>query len=94
MIIGAENGDRFGRLIAISSLAALFGTTRNEHYAATKAAINALTGALAVEHARCGVAANAILLGWIETDMTSGERNGDVGAEFAGQKPPNHCGPT
>ena len=68
----AENGDRFGRLIATSSLAALFGTARNEHYAATKAAINALTRALAVEHARYGVTANAILPGWIETDMTSG----------------------
>jgi NAD(P)-dependent dehydrogenase (short-subunit alcohol dehydrogenase family) len=72
MIKRAENGDRFGRLIATSSLAALFGTARNEHYAATKAAINALTRALAVEHARYGVTANAILPGWIETDMTSG----------------------
>ena len=71
MINRAENGDRFGRLIATSSLAALFGTARNEHYAATKAAINALTRALAVEHARYGVTANAILPGWIETDKTS-----------------------
>ena len=38
----AEAGDRFGRLVATSSLASLFGTARNEHYAATKAAINAL----------------------------------------------------
>ena len=67
----AENGDRFGRLIATSTLAALFGMAGNEHYAATKAAINALTRALAVEHARYGVTANAILPGWIETDMTS-----------------------
>ena len=29
-------------------------------------------GALAVEHARYGVTANAILPGWIETDMTAG----------------------
>ena len=64
-------GDRFGRLVATSSLASLFGTARNEHYAATKAAINALCRALAVELARHGVTANAILPGWIKSDMTA-----------------------
>jgi NAD(P)-dependent dehydrogenase (short-subunit alcohol dehydrogenase family) len=33
----ADAGDAFGRLIATSSLASIFGTARNEHYAATKA---------------------------------------------------------
>jgi NAD(P)-dependent dehydrogenase (short-subunit alcohol dehydrogenase family) len=64
-------GDRFGRLVATSSLASLFGTARNEHYAATKAAINALCRALAVELARHGVTSNAILPGWIKSDMTA-----------------------
>ena len=68
----SEAGDAFGRLVATSSLAALFGTARNEHYAATKAAINALCRALAVELARHGVTANAILPGWIKSDMTAG----------------------
>jgi NAD(P)-dependent dehydrogenase (short-subunit alcohol dehydrogenase family) len=68
----ASNGDAFGRLVATSSLASLFGTARNEHYAATKAAINALVRALAVELARHSVTANAILPGWIRTDMTAG----------------------
>jgi NAD(P)-dependent dehydrogenase (short-subunit alcohol dehydrogenase family) len=68
----AEAGDRFGRLVATSSLASIFGTARNEHYAATKAAINALVRALAVELARQGVTANAILPGWIKSDMTAG----------------------
>src|SRR5882757_11343837 len=36
----AQAGDPFGRLVATSSLASLFGTARNEHYAGTKAAIN------------------------------------------------------
>ena len=35
MIKRSESGDRFGRLVATSSLASLFGTARNEHYAAT-----------------------------------------------------------
>jgi NAD(P)-dependent dehydrogenase (short-subunit alcohol dehydrogenase family) len=68
----AEAGDKFGRLVATSSLASIFGTARNEHYAATKAAINALVRALAVELARQGVTANAILPGWIKSDMTAG----------------------
>jgi NAD(P)-dependent dehydrogenase (short-subunit alcohol dehydrogenase family) len=68
----SASGDRFGRLVATSSLASLFGTARNEHYAATKAAINALCRALAVELARHGVTANAILPGWIRSDMTAG----------------------
>ena len=68
----SEAGDRFGRLVATSSLASLFGTARNEHYAATKAALNALCRALAVELARHGVTANAILPGWIKSDMTAG----------------------
>src|ERR1700716_3410400 len=68
----AEAGDKFGRLVATSSLASLFGTARNEHYAGTKAALNALCRALAVELARYGVTANAILPGWIKSDMTAG----------------------
>ncbi len=68
----AETGDAYGRLVATSSLASLFGTARNEHYAGTKAALNALCRALAVELARYGVTANAILPGWIKSDMTAG----------------------
>jgi hypothetical protein len=71
MIERAGNGDRFGRLVATSSLASLFGTARNEHYAATKSAINAVVRALAVELARYGITANAILPGWIKSDMTA-----------------------
>jgi NAD(P)-dependent dehydrogenase (short-subunit alcohol dehydrogenase family) len=71
MTARAQAGDAFGRLVATSSLASLFGTARNEHYAATKAAINALCRALAVELARHGVTANAILPGWIRSDMTA-----------------------
>jgi NAD(P)-dependent dehydrogenase (short-subunit alcohol dehydrogenase family) len=67
----ANAGDKFGRLVATSSLASLFGTARNEHYAATKASLNALCRALGVELARYGVTANAILPGWIKSDMTA-----------------------
>ncbi|SFV12650.1 NAD(P)-dependent dehydrogenase, short-chain alcohol dehydrogenase family [Methylobacterium sp. 174MFSha1.1] len=68
----AGRGDAFGRLVATSSVASLLGAARNEHYGATKGALNAMVRALAVELARYGVTANAILPGWIESDMTAG----------------------
>ena len=59
-----------GRLVATASLAALSGAARNQHYAATKGALVSMIYALAVEMARHGITANAILPGWIETAMT------------------------
>ena len=59
-----------GRLVATASLAALSGAARNQHYAATKGALVSMIYALAVELARHGITANAILPGWIETAMT------------------------
>jgi NAD(P)-dependent dehydrogenase (short-subunit alcohol dehydrogenase family) len=70
MIERANAGDPGGSLVAISSLSAIDGAARNEHYAATKGALLPLIKAIAVEHARYGVRANSILPGWIATDMT------------------------
>jgi len=65
-----ERGDG-GALVATASLAAISGAARNEHYAATKGGLISMVRALAVEFARYGIRANAILPGWIETDMTA-----------------------
>jgi NAD(P)-dependent dehydrogenase (short-subunit alcohol dehydrogenase family) len=61
-----------GALIGTASLAAIEGAARNTQYAATKGAMVAMIRALAVELARHGIRANAILPGWIETPMTAG----------------------
>jgi NAD(P)-dependent dehydrogenase (short-subunit alcohol dehydrogenase family) len=61
-----------GSLVATASLAAIEGAARNAHYGATKGALVAMIRALAVEMARHGIRANAILPGWIETAMTAG----------------------
>jgi NAD(P)-dependent dehydrogenase (short-subunit alcohol dehydrogenase family) len=58
--------------VATASLAAIEGAARNAHYGATKGALVAMIRALAVEMARHGIRANAILPGWIETAMTAG----------------------
>ena len=60
-----------GALVATSSLSANYGMPTGEHYAATKAGLIAIIRALAVEYARYKIRANAILPGWIETEMTS-----------------------
>jgi NAD(P)-dependent dehydrogenase (short-subunit alcohol dehydrogenase family) len=75
-----ERGDG-GVLVGTASLAAIEGAARNEHYAATKGGLISMIRALAVEFARHGIRANAILPGWIETDMTA---NAIGNEKFAG----------
>ena len=60
-----------GSLVGTASLAAIEGAARNTQYAATKGAMVAVIRALAVELARHGIRANAVLPGWIETPMTA-----------------------
>jgi NAD(P)-dependent dehydrogenase (short-subunit alcohol dehydrogenase family) len=60
-----------GALVGTASLAAISGAARNEHYAATKGGLISMIKALAVEFARHGIRVNAVLPGWIETDMTA-----------------------
>ncbi|MEM9408594.1 MAG: SDR family oxidoreductase, partial [Acidobacteriota bacterium] len=67
-----------GSLVVTSSLSAVEGAPRAEHYAATKAGVVAMIRALAVEHARHGIRANAVLPGWIETAMTERVMSNDV----------------
>ncbi len=60
-----------GSLVATASLAAIMGAARAEHYGASKGAVVSMIRGLAVELARHGIRANAILPGWIETGMTA-----------------------
>lgn len=58
-----------GALVAISSVSAVHGAPRQQHYAASKTALLAVVRGLAVELARHRVRCNAILPGWTETEM-------------------------
>lgn len=60
-------GERFGRIINISSLSALLAPPGQTNYAAAKAGVVAMTQSLAKEVARMGITANAICPGYIET---------------------------
>ncbi|HEV2363172.1 MAG TPA: SDR family oxidoreductase [Caulobacteraceae bacterium] len=82
MVERAKAGDTAGGSIAVTaSLAAIEGAARNEAYAATKGGVISMMKAIAVEHARFGVRANAILPGWIATDMTAGAQTSKVFTE-------------
>jgi NAD(P)-dependent dehydrogenase (short-subunit alcohol dehydrogenase family) len=70
MVERAGAGDGGGSLIGVASLAAIEGAARHQHYAATKGGLVSMMKALAVEYARHGIRANAVLPGWIETAMT------------------------
>ncbi|HEX7165706.1 MAG TPA: SDR family NAD(P)-dependent oxidoreductase [Acidimicrobiales bacterium] len=61
-----------GSLVVTSSLSAVEGAARNQAYASCKGGVISMAKGLAVEYARYGVRANAILPGWIETPMTEG----------------------
>lgn len=70
MVERAQAGDAGGRLIGVSSLGAICGMARAEHYAGVKGAVISIMQGLAVEYARYGITANSILPGHIHTDMT------------------------
>lgn len=59
-----------GRLIVTSSVAALVGMGGAAGYSTTKAAVQGLVRALAVELGQAGIRVNAILPGYIETEMS------------------------
>ena len=63
---------RWGRIITVSSVAALMGNRGQVNYAAAKGAVNSATRALSLELASRGVTVNAVAPGVIDTPMTRG----------------------
>lgn len=61
-----------GSIVLTTSGSAFYGQQKGQHYGASKAGVVSMTKAIAVEHARHGIRCNAVLPGWIETDMTEG----------------------
>src|SRR4249920_971039 len=62
-------GQRFGRIVNLSSSSAL-GNRGQVNYSAAKAGLQGFTKTLAIELGKFGVTANAVAPGFIETEMT------------------------
>jgi len=65
-------GTRWGRIVNLSSVAALAGNRGQTNYAAAKAGLHGATKALALELASRGVTVNAVAPGIITSRMTEG----------------------
>jgi 3-oxoacyl-[acyl-carrier protein] reductase len=63
---------RWGRIVNVSSVAALIGNKGQVNYAAAKGALNSATKALALEVATRGITVNAVAPGIIDTPMSKG----------------------
>jgi 3-oxoacyl-[acyl-carrier protein] reductase len=64
---------RWGRIINVSSIAAIAGNRGQVNYSAAKGALNAATKSLSIELASRGITVNAVAPGIIETTMIDGK---------------------
>jgi 3-oxoacyl-[acyl-carrier protein] reductase len=71
-------GKRWGRVINISSVAAIAGNRGQTNYAAAKAGLHGATKSLALEVASRGITVNAVAPGIIESAMTENVFDKDV----------------
>ncbi len=82
-----------GKVINIGSEYSLFGSPNVLPYSASKGGIIQLTKSLATAWARDGIQVNAIIPGWITTDMTAGVKtNPEFHDRIVGRTPAGRFG--
>jgi len=64
-------GQKWGRILNISSIFSLVAKEKRAAYSMTKAAINSLTRTTAVEFGPDGILANSLCPGYVNTEMTA-----------------------
>jgi 3-oxoacyl-[acyl-carrier protein] reductase len=79
-------GTRWGRIVNVSSVAALAGNRGQTNYAAAKAGLHGATKALALELAARGITVNAVAPGIIESAMTESVFSQDAIEKFVPMK--------
>ena len=77
---------RWGRIITITSVAAVAGNRGQVNYSAAKGALHAATRSLALEVASRGITVNAVAPGIIDTAMTQGRFSADEIARMVPMK--------
>ncbi|MGI9616793.1 MAG: SDR family NAD(P)-dependent oxidoreductase [Acidimicrobiales bacterium] len=84
----AKAGEPGGSLIGQSSLQAMHGNPAREHYGASKGATISVIKGMAVEFGRWGIRANAIMPGFIATDMNvAGQQDKVLNEKVVGRLP-------
>jgi len=78
---------RWGRIVNLSSTASLIGEPLHSNYAATKAGIDGVTRALAVELGPFGITVNSVAPGWTVTEMSAQRLTGDFLAKLTAEIP-------
>src|SRR3954452_12849482 len=80
-------GERDGSIINISSVMGTRGWVGQSNYSASKGAVNAFTKCAAMELARFGVRVNAVLPGFVPTELVEGLTSKDGGKGILKQLP-------
>jgi 3-oxoacyl-[acyl-carrier protein] reductase len=80
-------GERDGSIINISSVMGTRGWVGQSNYSASKGAVNAFTKCAAMELARFGVRVNAVLPGFVPTELVEGLTSKDGGKGVLDQVP-------
>lgn len=70
-VVPLMKAQRWGRIINVSSTAAVRGEAFHSHYAASKGALHALTKSLAAELGPFNINVNCVAPGWVDTDMSA-----------------------
>lgn len=83
---------RRGKIINLGSMYSIFGSGLVPSYSAAKGAVVQLTKSMAIEFAPCNVQVNAILPGWIETEMTAPVRASPMNEEILLRTPAGRWG--
>jgi 2-dehydro-3-deoxy-D-gluconate 5-dehydrogenase len=83
---------KHGKIINIASEYSRFGAQAGIPYAASKGALVQTTRTMAIELAPHNIQVNAIVPGWIETDMTVGAQSGQMFDEIIMRTPAGRFG--
>ena len=85
-------GRKIGKTVNIGSMYSFFGSGLIPSYSAAKGAIVQLTKSMAIELAQYNIQVNAIVPGWIETDMTAPVRTMPLNDEILSRTPAGRWG--
>jgi 2-dehydro-3-deoxy-D-gluconate 5-dehydrogenase len=89
---GGKALERLGKIINIASEYSLFGSGLAPAYSASKGAMVQLTKSMAIELAPFNIQVNAIVPGWIDTDMVAPVKTMPLYQEIIARTPAGRFG--